>query len=136
MIEFVSSRNHRRRAGVRYLMAALAVVAALILTSGLKQLFRATPIALYFCAIAFSAWFGGLGPGIVASVLASLAAHFTPAVVSPVDTATPRHILFLLVGVFISWLIEQQSRAQAALQQARDQLEDQGHKRTRELMVA
>src|SRR6266446_5413916 len=134
MIEFDSLRRHRRRAVVRYLMAALSVTAALILTWGLKQLFPATPNALYFCAIILSAWLGGFGPGILASVLASAAVHFTPPASSPVEI--PRFVLFLLVGVFASWLIARQRRTQAALQQARDQFEQQVNERTKELTAA
>src|SRR6266850_688381 len=133
MIEFNSSRRYRRRAGVRYLIAALSVAAALVLTWGLKQLFPTAPNALYFCAIILSAWFGGFGPGILASVLTSAAVHFTP----PASTTDLRRdIVFLVAGIFTSWLIERQNRAQAALQRARDEFELQLNERTGELTAA
>src|SRR6266568_634143 len=100
MIDFDSGRLCRRRAGVRNLMAVVSVAAALVLTWGFKQLFPATSNALYFCAIILSARFGGLGPGILASVLTGAAMHFTPPANSPVETEAPNHILFVLIGVF------------------------------------
>jgi len=73
MIDFESSRRYCRRAGVRYLVATLSVAAVLILTLGPKQLFPATPNALYFCAIMSGDWFNGFGPAMFASVLTSAA---------------------------------------------------------------
>jgi PAS domain S-box-containing protein len=136
MIEFDSSRLYRKRASVRYLMAAVSVAAALAFTWGLKQLFPATPNALYFCAIVLSARFGGFGPGILASIFTGLAIHFTPPPSSPVEIETPRIILFMLVGIFTSWLIERQRRIQAALQQAREELEAKVGERTAALQKA
>lgn len=116
---------------MRYLMAALLVAAALAITWGLKKLFPATPNALYFCAIILGAWLGGFGPGVFASVLAAVAIRFTPHETSMVET--PRYIVFVSVGVFMSWLIERQRRTQAALQQARDEFEQRVKERTGEL---
>ncbi|MDB6015740.1 MAG: nodV1 [Pedosphaera sp.] len=134
MIKFDSLRWCRWRAGVRYPTAALSVAAAFILTWGLKQLFPATPNALYFCAIIFSAWLGGFGPGILATILTGAAVHFTPPASPPL--LMPRYLVFLLVGVFISWLMERERRTQAALQHARLALETKVSERTGALQAA
>ena len=122
---------YRRHGGSPYLLAALVVGAALAITWGLKQLFPATPNALYFCAIIVSAWMGGIGPGIFASALACAAIRITPHVTT--DMEAPRYITFMLVGVFTSWLIERQRSTQVALQQAREELEEKVCERTGEL---
>jgi K+-sensing histidine kinase KdpD len=60
----------RRPAFVNYAVAVLSVAAALIAALLLATRMQVGPYALLFlCAIMFSAWFGGLGPGLLATAL-------------------------------------------------------------------
>jgi len=123
-----------------YLVAALSVAVALIITSQLKEFFQATPNSLFFCAIILASWFGGLGPGIFASFLSVLTVKYflTPPLHTLAMSASevPRFTVLLFAGVFISWLSGQQRRAEAALQQTRDELEEKVLQRTAALEEA
>ena len=122
---------------VRWVVAVLSVAAAAFVTLRLRATFQPTPNALFFCAIIFSSWFGGFGPGILAGVLSVLAIKYycTP----PLHTLAisinelPRFLLFLTSAIFISWLSGQQKRAEEALRKARDELERKVQSRTVEL---
>jgi K+-sensing histidine kinase KdpD len=60
----------RRSAFVHYAVAVLSVVAALVAALLLVPHMHGSPFALLsLCAIMFSAWFGGLGPGLLATAL-------------------------------------------------------------------
>ena len=58
----------------RYGLAVLTVAVALIVTSSLEQYTDITP--LFYAAIVVSAWFGGMGPGLLAVVLAALSIDY------------------------------------------------------------
>jgi C4-dicarboxylate-specific signal transduction histidine kinase len=111
-----------------------------MVTVRLKESFQGTPNALFFCATILSAWYGGFGPGILASLLSALTVEYylTP---STHGLALPRgetahFAIFLVTGVFISWLCERQRRDEAALTQARDELEGKVQARTTALSTA
>ena len=122
---------------LRYGLAVLSVVAALIIKELLRTYFDPTPNSLFFCAIALSSWLGGLGPGLLASSLSVglIDYHFT----SPYYRLAlnvedvPRMIVFFLSAASISWLSASQKRARESLQQARDELELKVQERTAEL---
>ena len=52
-----------------YGFAVAAVVVALVLSLLFTGLFDPYPFLLLFVAVTLTAWFGGIGPGIVASLL-------------------------------------------------------------------
>ncbi len=56
-----------------YTIAPLCSIGALLLTLGLWPLFRSTPVVLLLAAVAVSAWYGGLGPGLLATLLTAVA---------------------------------------------------------------
>ena len=58
---------------VSYAVAVLSVAAALIVALLMQLHLEAAPVSLFLCAIMFSAWFGGSGPGLLAVALAHLA---------------------------------------------------------------
>jgi K+-sensing histidine kinase KdpD len=62
-------RRNRFMPVIRYGVAVVSVLVTCVLSSGLRDVFQGTPPALLFCAIIFSGWFGGFGPGLLASVL-------------------------------------------------------------------
>src|ERR1051326_5058512 len=68
----------QRPAWLRYAVAIGSVVLAWLareaLTPGIGP--TALPFIFFFPAVAIAAWFGGLGPGILAVVLSSLAANW------------------------------------------------------------
>jgi hypothetical protein len=55
----------------RYGLAILFVAAALAITELLRTYFERAPNALFFCAVALSSWFGGTGPGLLATLASS-----------------------------------------------------------------
>ena len=60
-----------------YILAVLTVAGALILRSGLAPwLGVENPYLLFFPAILLTSWYGGFGPGVVASLLSALAAMY------------------------------------------------------------
>ena len=125
---------------VEYLVAALFVAVAATATVMLRRKFPDTPNALFFCAVILSAWFGGWGPGLFAGILSTVASVYClpPPLFTDqgVGGMIPRFMVFLLASFFISWICSEQKRAQAALRQARDELEQRVHERTRELAAS
>jgi signal transduction histidine kinase len=130
-------RRHRAGAVTRYAVAAFCVAGALMLTERLRESFQGTPNAIFFCAIILSGWYGGFGPGIFASLLSVLAIRtYIPA--PPFSRAfplgeSPRFAIFFISGVFVSWVCGRQRRDEAALMQARDELEGKVQARTAEI---
>jgi PAS domain S-box-containing protein len=123
---------------VNYVVAVLFIAAATIITAALRRMFPATPGALFFCAVILSAWFGGWGPGLFASVLSAAASICLPpplATSSDAGSMITRFIIFLFTSLFINWICSEQKRTQAALQQAREELEQRVNERTRALTV-
>jgi PAS domain S-box-containing protein len=122
------------------LIAALFVATAAIATVLLRKLFPDLPDSLFYCAVMLSAWRGGLGPGLMASVLASVAVVLWMAPPPPVRTTgwqeTPPILMFLFAGVFISWLCGRPRRTLAALQEAHDELEQRFSEQTEALAAS
>lgn len=130
---------------VRYGAAALSVTAAVIITllmrMGLGQL--STPIvAMFLSAVMFSAWFGGLGPGVFAIALSLLAIKYyfaIPVYSLAVDIKElPRLLIFTLSALFVGSLSAAQRGAAESLRRARDALDGTVHqlKRTNESLLA
>jgi signal transduction histidine kinase len=103
----------------RYGLAAASVVAAAGLTHMLRGVGDSGISPLFFAAVLLSAWYGGLGPGIAATILSSLA---IPAILSPDRWHTfsfiGDHILRLIVFGLVSVIT---SSLHGALRQAAEE---------------
>jgi PAS domain S-box-containing protein len=135
-----SSRPSQRQLLSGYLRAALLVFSAWILTYALRSVLGSTPSSLFFCAVILTAWRYGLGPAVLASALSSLTIIFLlkPPAFPPMAwwEELPRFGVFLFASVFISWLMTRQTRIEAELQRARDDLERTVLERTQQLSTA
>ena len=130
--------KHFLEGSLRYGVAVLAVAVAL----GLKLLFDPlipvqSPFLLLAGGVVVAAWFGGLGPGLLATALAALCADFfflpPEGFLGWPDVAFMPLLLFTLQGLLISFLV-------GALRSARDRakqstLEARNHQERFQLMI-
>ena len=122
----------------RYGLAVVTVAVALLITRSLQSYTDITP--LFYAAIVLTAWFGGMGPGLLAVVLAELSIDYY--FVEPLYTLGlgPKSFSFLVVfgflAVLTSWMSSRRRRAEEGLRQARDELETRVQERTKELRQA
>jgi PAS domain S-box-containing protein len=124
---------------MRYLPALLFVSTA----TGLKlivftDLERVLPFTFFYAAIAATAWWGGFGPGLLATLLASLAARYfflvprySLAVFSSVNAA--RVGLFILEGVLICGLTASYPKARRITNDAIDKMRQYAHRMRRSM---
>ena len=110
---------------LRYGVVVLSIVATVISLWWMDAVFHAAPhVSMFLCAIMFSAWFGGVRPGLLAIALALLAFkyYFLPPTHSwHVEAAQlPRLIVFALSALFVGSLSAAQRSATESLRRARD----------------
>src|SRR5271166_2494640 len=98
--------------------AAISAVLVLFLLPSVGNQF---PFLMLYPAVICAAWYGGFGPGLLATVLTALVAaffvfepRFSFAIARPGDQLAT--LLFLVVGGFISWLGEMILRANRRLE--------------------
>jgi PAS domain S-box-containing protein len=105
-----------RSIAMRYGVALFSVVLAVILTLPLGQLAARMPFALFFAAVMLSAWYGGYGPGLLATVLSALtsAYFFVPPEYSFAIGLNGGLQLgvFVMVALFIDLLAAARTRAE------------------------
>jgi len=112
----------------RYVIAVLSVLFALLIAHWPEFHLEYAPVSLFFCAVMVSAWFGGAGPGILATILSSVAFYYS--FLPPVDSfaAKPgqlaRFVVFLLSTVLVGSLSVAQRKATESLRRTRDDLRD------------
>ncbi|HJX80389.1 DUF4118 domain-containing protein, partial [Glutamicibacter sp.] len=118
-----------------YSLACVSVAVALLVTLLLRPDELVTPV--FFLAIMLSAWFGGIGPGLLAALLATLAIAycFLPPLYSlQFDPANvPQLLVFFLSAVLVSSWSAARKRAETLLRRARDEQEAKVQERTADL---
>ncbi|MEH2487615.1 PAS domain-containing protein [Bradyrhizobium sp. AZCC 2230] len=114
-----------------FALAVLSVAVAIIAAELLTRLLNAEAIvSLLLCAVIFAAWFGGLGPALLAVLLGVLAFHFYLAPPSSLSVwkhdlfatsisgEVPRQILFVLTATVVALVISAQRKAANDLQRS------------------
>jgi PAS domain S-box-containing protein len=111
---------------LRYVAAVASVTAAITSQRWMEDHWAGAPAALALCAVMFSAWFGGLGPSLLAMALAILLFKYffvIPVYSLAVDiNEAPRLLIFALSVVLVGLLAVAQRGAAESLRRARDQL--------------
>jgi len=120
---------------LRYGLAVSSVAVALIISLLLHPDVLVSPV--FFLAIMLSAWFGGIGPGLLAALLStlSIAYFFLPPLYSlRFDLSHAPHLLVFFVSALLvsSWSAVRR-RAETLLRQARDQMDLKVQERTADL---
>jgi DNA-binding NtrC family response regulator len=111
-----------------YAVAVLSVSFALLIARWPGIHLESAPASLLFCAVMVSAWFGGTGPGSLATVLSSVAFYYS--FLPPVDSFASkpdqlaRFIVFILSAVLVGSLSVAQREAAESLRRTRDDLRD------------
>src|SRR5271165_4079571 len=132
----------------RYAVAiGSAAISAVLVDFLLPSVGNQFPFLMLYPAVICAAWYGGFGPGLLATVLTALVAafflfepRFTFAIARPGDQLATS--LFLVVGGFISWLGEMILRANRRLEKRAAELDRlneslrQSEERYRSLVVA
>lgn len=130
----------RRSAFVRYTIAVVTGVGAVLVTRALRTISPQAPADLIYCSVILSAWFGGTRPGLLAAAISStaIAFDFIPPPYTGGSAASDWiRLVVISVGVFlVSWISGRQRHAEELLQQARDELEEKVQERTAELKRA
>ena len=117
----------------RYAAALASVAAALVVSHWPVLHLESAPVSLLLCAVMFTAWFGGAGPGLLATGLSALSFYYS--FLPPVDSLalkadqSPRFLVFVVSLLFVAALSTAQRWATQSLRQARDDL----HKSFKEL---
>ncbi|HVG21245.1 MAG TPA: PAS domain S-box protein [Blastocatellia bacterium] len=125
---------------LRYGLAVLSTGLALLLTRLLGHAMDASPTPLFFAAVMITAWYGGMGPGLLAIGLSTLALDFfliphdEVFAISLADAS--RAATFVLSALLINALSAARRRDEEALREARDKLEIKVRQRTAELAKA
>jgi C4-dicarboxylate-specific signal transduction histidine kinase len=109
-----------------YGLAVLSVGAVLLISRWPALHLQESPVSLFLCAVILSAWFGGVWPGLLATVLSALSFYyyFLPPIRSldPKPEELPRLAVFLLSALFVGALSVAQRSATESLRRARDDL--------------
>src|SRR6202790_228431 len=111
-----------------YGIAVLSVSSALIISQWPPLHLETAPVSLFLCAVMITAWFGGVGPGLFATALSSLA--FDYFFLSPIYSLAakpgeiPRLVIFTVSALFVGGLSAAQRSATESLKRTRDDLRE------------
>jgi PAS domain S-box-containing protein len=108
---------------LKYGAAVLSVTAAQFIAQWLQIHYDFEPLVPFLCAIMFSAWFGGINPGLLAVALSLLAFHYyflIPIYPSGMEKEIPRLLFGALTSLFIVLLSATQRSTTEALRQSEE----------------
>src|SRR5580704_13897894 len=109
-----------------YGIAVLSVAAALTVSRLPAIHLQDAPVSLFLCAVILSAWFGGVGPGLLATALSASAFYyyFLPPIHSlgAKPDEIPRLVIFVVSALFVGSLSAAQRSVTESLRRARDEL--------------
>jgi C4-dicarboxylate-specific signal transduction histidine kinase len=114
-----------------YGIAVFSVGAALVISQWPALHLEAAPVSLFLSAVILSAWFGGVGPGLLATSLSVLAFYyyFLPPIHSleAKSGEIPRLVIFIVSALFVGSLSVAQRSTTESLRRARDDLRGTVH---------
>lgn len=101
----------------RYGVVLLSVAITALLTLPLSRLHYPNIFPLFLVAVIVSTWYGGLGPGLLATGLAAVVSSlfYTDILLSTGTYSIEWLVLFVLVSCLISWLNAARQRTETAL---------------------
>jgi DNA-binding NtrC family response regulator len=109
-----------------YAIAVISVLLALLIAHWPPIHLESAPVSLFLCAIMLSAWFGGTGPGALATVLSSVAFYY--GFLPPVDSfaskpdQVARCAVFVVSALLVGAVSAAQRRVTESLRRTRDDL--------------
>jgi signal transduction histidine kinase len=112
--------RHTKPAIRHYAVAALSTAVALGIARWPIVHLESAPVSLFLCAVMLTAWLGGVGPGLLATVLS--AAAFAYYFVNPFEM--PRFIVFVLAAVLVGSLSAGQRSSMQSLRKAEEALRE------------
>jgi signal transduction histidine kinase len=109
-----------------YVIAVFSVTVALLISRLHAVHLQDAPVSLFLCAVMLSAWFGGVGPGLLAAALSSITFDYyflppTHSLIAKPDEI-PRMVIFTVSALLVGALSAAQRSATESLRRARDKL--------------
>src|ERR1700686_3967126 len=108
-----------------YGVAVLLVTSTMIISQWLTP-HIGFPGTLFLCAVMLSAWFGGVGPGLLATTLSALAFHYSflhpTNLLGPQPREMPRLFMYIVSNLLVGLLSAAQRSAAESLRRTRDDL--------------
>src|SRR5712664_1354898 len=109
-----------------YGIAVLSVTTALILTLWPALHLQAAPVSVFLCAVVCAAWFGGIGPGLLATTLSAITFYYHFLLPEYSWRANPgeipRLVIFTVSALIVASLSAAQRKTTESLRSARDDL--------------
>ena len=115
-----------------YGIAVLLIASAMIISRWLTP-HIGFPGTLFLCAVMLSAWFGGVGPGLLATTLSALAFHYSflhpTNLLGPQPREMPRLIMYIISNLLIGLLSAGQRTATESLRRTNEALHVESRER-------
>jgi len=136
-VEGISSARHLASSLLRCTLAVALVAAALAATILLQNIVSTTGFIFFYIAVVASTWFGGKLAGGLSVILSTLAVeyYFMPPIHSFRVSREfwPVFVEFAVSSAVVAWFSSWRKQTEAALRQARNELQTRVEERTAEL---